>query len=266
MQPAEELLAEGASPEAAPAAASEAPVGSVSQDLDSVTAVGVISVDGVCPAESEMTKLYMDTEDGPTGHDFNEISWDSQTGSSWRDPYVSYDYDDAAIVNYGFGLTICKVNGKIFKPHTTDVSQTGRYYGVLRMSESCPANGLKASRYVDTEDDDNANRVEGSLSPSSWNKYGFNLQFCVFTSGPSSNVEHGFPDIGVSYAVFHDYDDVAIGDNQYKILKKRYFMTNDEDDGNNNSISGETTAAKDALKRMVFPWGTNTYFEMGKVR
>ena len=117
-------------------------------------------------------------------------------------------------------LRFCKVNDDLLE-------KQNRPYAVLSLVTDCPVAATtvdpKQTMRIDTEDDNNRNAWSSGLAPNVINSFGASLQFCVFgtTSSPAP-----MPNLGMPYAVFHDFD-VTPGP---WVLEKKYFFFNDEND------------------------------------
>lgn len=215
--------------------------------VDNTYAVGVIPIDGsTCPSGSSLIKIYMDDED-----DENR-----SFATGWHLPQTLKDVPRRTNWS-GTNLRFCKVNGSSFRPLTTDVSKKAYFYATLKLGQYCPNGSVEITRHIDNEDDKNRNSYSGPLSP---NAVGINtrLHFCFFRTG--SPTMSSFPNLGVDYAVFHDYD----GDQPSLFKRKAWIFSDDEDDDNANSQPTSSSAQIDFSK--LVGGGKNTMFDLGRVR
>lgn len=244
-------------------------VATVSQAVvDNRFAVGVIPIGNgaaegglygtTCPADSSLVTIYMDDED-----DSNRTAW----GWSWRlpqdsDPDFTYHIARWPAPQVGFNtrMRFCKVNGQSFRPMTTDVNDKARFYALLKLGQTCPNGSAEFSRYFDNEDDGNENSAAGPIAPNVSN-VNTSLKFCFFRTGSSPMSD--FPNLGVPYAVFHDFEggqpfpyDLALG--------KAKHSSDDEDDSNENSLSPSGTSSYFDFRAIIAD-GRNTTFDLARV-
>ena len=236
-------------------------VATVEQSLvDNQFAVGVIpvgpggSVEGgiygtTCPADSQLVTIYMDDED-----DQNRSGW-----GEWRLPQ---DPDTGGLYSFnGWNspLRFCKVNGQDFHPRTTNINDKANFYAVLKLGISCPNGSTQFTRYFDNEDDSNANSRSGPIAPNVSNT-NTTLVFCFFRSG--SVTMSDFPFLGIPYAVYHDFEGAQPF--PYNLETKSKHTSDDEDDGNQNSMSPTGTSAYFDFTAIISN-GPNTWFDVGRV-
>jgi hypothetical protein len=249
----------------------ETTVVSVSQQslVDNTYAVGVIPTnqDGpnwgsTCPAGSEYVRIRMDDED-----DDNNTFW-----NEWQLPQAGRDVTTGRCLSGSLGLGLwgdlgtgcnttmgfCKVDGKKFRPITSDVNQTYQFYAVLKLGQYCPNGSIEFSRLIDNEDDDNNNSYSGPTAPNLVNG-NTRLYFCMFRTGSTKMT--AFPSLGVPYAVFHDYDGIQ----PPWVIKKRYARSDDEDDDNATRTTPDTTSAFFDFDKIV-GGSVNTMFDMARVK
>jgi len=223
-------------------------VGAVQQAVaNSPTAIGVIQIRSLdCPPVDTVT-LYTDDED-----DNNESD-----SSGWDAPDVVRRARRHDTGRTGTTFTFCRVEGANFKTLTSH-GNSAYYYAVLKLGTTCPNGSKDVERDVDGETDDNRTAISGPVGPNSANKAAF-LHFCVFDS--ISDKMQSFPDIGMPYAVFHDYD----GAQPSFVLGKRWVYTDDEDLHNFDFTNPRSGALFDEFNVMI-GGSTNTMFDMARVR
>lgn len=202
--------------------------------------VGVIPATTSCPVGSAFSEIHMDDED--------------KKNASKLYGWVGATYDKTT-------FRFCRVDGSLLRPLAgASPANTAPYYAVLKMGTQCPNGSLEFSRYFDNEDHNNANSHVGDISPSGYTINGTTLVFCLFryVVGPNPTMA-AFPDYGISYGVFADYNQVFP-----LALAKGYIFTDDQDGSNANSYSAAADWINDA-QRIIVPGG-NSYLEVAKVR
>lgn len=206
---------------------------------------------GSCPSGFSMATLYMDDEDHLSA---------TQWGWSWRKPTDTEPDLRHPSAQMNTTLRFCKVNGLAFRPLTTDPFDRGRFYAVLKLGQFCPNGSIEFSRYFDNEDDRNENFQDGPIAP---NLSGDNttLRFCFFTTGTTTM--SSFPTAPFSYAVYHDFDGPQPA--PFNVAAKAKHYSDDEDDRNENSMSGAGSAFYNDF-RAVISDGPNTTFDLARVR
>jgi hypothetical protein len=256
-------------------------LGSVSQAaIDEKFAIGVLPValnnannsleySTTCPAGSPLITLNMDDEDddpqtdwwGFFSSDYTVPNQPNALNAPWGSPTTARRAVHGKLffpINTMFRF--CKVNGNSFKPLTTDVNAKGRFYAVLKLGTTCPNGSFDFTRHIDNEDTDPATSVTGPIAPS---VVGANttLRLCFFRTGVAANLMTAFPNLGINYAVFHDFDTT----DQKLFLQKHWRYTDDEDSGNANSTSpsGTSEAADFAA---IISSGSNTMWDIGRVK
>jgi hypothetical protein len=220
--------------------------------VDNTFAVGVIPFDGsTCPADSSLVTFAMDDEDDSSQSDSTVFELPQTVRRPVRAPF------EFAHVNTG--INFCKVNGQDFKHLTTSVNDKANFYAVLKLGQTCPNGSSEMSRYIDNEDDSNANKKSGPIAP---NQMDTNTSFrwCYFHAGTTTM--DSFPNLGVKYAVFHDYD---VSPQPGFVISKRWLYSDDEDDANENSSSPTGTTKANDFARIVGTGG-NTMFDIARVR
>ena len=241
-------------------------IGTTSQAaVDNTYAVGVIPqglggaesglYGGGCENGTELVTIYMDDEDNA-----NRTGW----GWSWRLPQDSMnDLRYAPKGNWNTRLRFCKVNGQGFHPMTTDPNAKGHFYAVLKLGTTCPNKSTTIFRWIENERDRNENSASGPYAPNSIDGPNTMLQFCLFRSGDISNVLDDFPNLGMSYAVYHDFE----GEQPFPYnlgLGKAQHVSDDEDTDNGNITSGGTASARADFSAIISS-GRNTVFDLATV-
>lgn len=218
--------------------------------VDNTYAVGVMPGDGhTCPSDSPLVSFYMDDED-----DDNR-----SFGAYWHLPQTQRAPVPSVTNRAGTTLRFCKVNGQSFKYFTLDVNAKAYFYAVLKLGQYCPNGSLEMARGIDNEDDDNANSSSGPIAPNVSDRNGTVLRFCFFRNGwPFMS---SFPDIGISYSVFHDYD----GAQPAQFPLKGWIFSDDEDHINTNWISPSGTSEAIDFAAIV-GGGINTMMDISLVR
>jgi hypothetical protein len=189
-------------------------------------------------------RMYMDDEDDSSNTRF----------TPWLQPFDDGQSDD----RQWFGNTTieaCRVDGRNFKAMTTSSASTSKFYAVLKLGQDCPNGSQEFSRYIDNEDDNNNNDHSGPIAPNVSND-NTTLKFCLFRYS-ASNTMSSFPDLGMPYGVFHDFD----GSQPSWVIQKRWVRSDDEDDNNHNSV----TPASSDFQNIIEAWA-NTRFDMARVR
>ena len=244
------------------------------------TAVGVIPYvvydgspnQGRCPigAGMEGVELYLDTEDtmGCT------VGTASDGEPNWVYPEAVKDPDPCRRPNpQNLRLPYCRVDGDLF----TAAAGPGAAYAVLKLGDQCPQGSREVTKHIDNEDSppdvSYVSRGIGAIAPnvvvnSDLGTYTL-MHFCLFPGTPSGESEgHAFPDVGLPYAVFHDFDGVQPG----WVISKGWLLGDDESDHVNldsyEPSSGEDT---DSLRTMIetatrSDGHTATVFDIARVR
>lgn len=252
------LLALGASGCGAPGDKSEdQQVGSSSQavsDFDTY-AVGVMPLDaGACPAD-RLISIYTDDED-----DNNESD-----STGWDAPGTARRARKHNTGRHGTNWTFCKVDGRDFKSLTKFAANTHYFYAVLSLGDLCPNGSIFASRIMMGELDNNESAIVpvGLAKPGNYqNGTSTIMSWCMF--GPSTDKMTSFPDLGMRYAVFHDYDAAQPS----LFIQKRWVYSDNEDAAEAGStrtflyFSDDYRATFDA----IVSGDPNTMFDIARVR
>jgi hypothetical protein len=127
----------------------------------------------------------------------------------------------------------------------------------LKLGQFCPNGSHEFTRSIDNEDDDNETWYDGPIAPNVAYR-NTTLKFCFFTSG--SSTMSSFPTSSVPYAVYHDFEGAQPA--QFNLSKAKHY-SDDEDDRNENSLSGSDFY--DAF-RLIVSDGRNTTFDLARVR
>jgi hypothetical protein len=232
-------------------------VGSTSQAISEFEkyAVAVMPLDaGACPAD-RVFSIYTDDED-----DVNESD-----STGWEAPGTARRLRNHNTRRGGTHWTFCKVDGRDFKSLTKFASKTNYFYAVLSVGEQCPNGSVDAVRIMDDEADNNQSSISPAGLANRQRNYhnGFTtvLSFCVFQA--STDKMTSFPDLGMRYAVFHDYDAVQPS----LFIQKRWVYSDNEDAF--PAGSGSRTwywNADPAAFDMMVSGDPNTMFDIGRVK
>ncbi len=235
------------------------------QELAPNFPLGLLAVDGRCPADTEVISLYLDAED------------DGKTLiSAWADRASA----GADMTNHGGGgisFKFCKVSGDVFKPLTTSFTDIGNHYALLRLGDACPKNSIPRHFTLSTEYEDNNNSVSGNFYPNVLNGAGraTELYFCLFQSAPAGETMSSFPKfkdakgVATQYSVFHNWE----GDQPAWVLAKRYIQF--DADNHRNYTEHDDKPPPPILNFMPYavmqsifePFGNNdVYIEYARVR
>ena len=237
------------------------------------TAVGVLSYgpDGFrdCPLgagrDSVQIKLYAE-KDSSCSH-----ATGSRGEGGWALPQTS-KYEPVCRPSLPGGevdyvtLPFCRVDGRSFKPLTADPTATDQFYAVLKLGDGdCPPPSVEIVRKIDNEDE-----VGDAITWTSIGHLGPNqaasptdssttLHFCFFrwAATPDETMTK-FPDVGIPYAVFHDFD----GPQPDWVTLKRWMYSSDEVNTNRNSLSsptGDVTAVSQFQSAIETPNHATTF-------
>jgi hypothetical protein len=133
------------------------------------------------------------------------------------------------------------------------------------LGNACPDGAVAISRMIDNEDRGNKNRADGGIAPNKSNVDYTQFSFCFFRGGPSTMPS--FPDLGMEYAVFHDFD----GDQPGWVLRKKWIHSDDEDSEANTNAYFPTSAPEvpDFMRIVEMPIGASgrpdTTFDLARV-
>lgn len=217
-------------------------------------AIGVIPLNpNSCPAEQRVT-VYTDDEDDENESDFT--GWDSpQTARRDREHNTG---------RTGTLWNFCKVDGRDFHSLTKFSSKTEYFYAVLLLGTTCPNGSTGVRHYSTGEFDNNESSWTGTMggnffmwASGSMEPGGSVLStvYCFFQA--STDKMTAFPDLGMQYAVFHDYDSVQPS----FVLSKRWVYSDDEDD--NATFSGNS--APSTFDPIMNGHG-NSMYDLARVR
>lgn len=263
--PSLEAASSDAAPDDAAVAPEDSATGSVGSESVGSTTQAVVypHAVGVIPTSSDSCTFdgwteeyfYLDMQDVPSG-DFT--NYGNGFNSSWftRDHVWSSNDDGTELRGTGIKFRFCRVNGD-------SLPQMDQRYAVLSLATDCPVNADKVSIKIDTEDDGNSNYWSNGLAPNVVNKYAASLSFCLFkaTSSPGT-----FPDFGMPYAVFHDFDVTQPS----WVKSKKYFYFDDENDTPSTSYSPSSGDNYTAFWGIFQRWNVGSnyglFIEQAKVR
>lgn len=217
-------------------------------------AVGVVLLDPAsCPADRLVT-IYTDDSDYHNESDYT--GWDTpDTARRARRHDTGYR---------GTTWQFCKVDGRNFKSLTKFASKTHYFYATLRLGDHCPNGSKLVAREMADEniDGDNDSRMTG---PKGWMNYSYNgfithMDFCVFKA--STDKMTSFPDLGMQYAVFHDYD----GAQPDLFFKKRWVYSDNNDGATHITRTWSSSDADEDAFGLMISGDGNTMFDLGQVQ
>jgi hypothetical protein len=167
-------------------------------------------------------------------------------------------------------MSFCRVDGRPFKPLTTDPSATEQFYAVLKLGdEPCPNGAVEMIRRMDTEDWENGSAAVGRLGPNQIvnqiDSTATVFHFCYFRwAETAADTMTTFPDLGFPYAVFHDFE----GPQPLWVTLKRWLYSSNESSGNKSDLSSPVgdSQAVGQFERIVERPDNATFFDMARVR
>jgi hypothetical protein len=208
-------------------------------------ALGVsVPLDSDSCARENRVDLYTDDED-----DDNESD-----ASSWDLPQTIRRQPRHHTHQTGTRWSFCKVDGRQFRSLTKYTGKPQFFYATLMLGSECPNGSQRHIRIVESEFDDNRSAITGPAVPNFIDGNQVILFFCLFGASPDKMTS--FPDLGLEYAVFHDYD----GPQPDLFISKKWVYSDDEDDNLNNSF------VDDAPFRAMISGDRNTLYELARVR
>ena len=212
-------------------------------------AVGVMPLDPrACAAENTVT-IYTDDEDDDNESDSTGFELPQTVRRARR-----HDTGRA-----GTTWTFCKVDGRSFKSLTKYSYKTHYFYATLKLGQYCPNGSLDFQRHVDGEHDDNRSRLSGPAAPNTKEVDSIVFNYCLFAANTDKMTS--FPDLGMQYAVFHDYD----SEQPDQFIAKRWVYSDDEDYHNFNLTTPDDTDDFPAFNAII-GGGTNTMYDIAQVR
>jgi hypothetical protein len=245
---------------------------------DKETGVGVLpSLDltAQCPTGtgSETVSFFMDNEDQGG---CNNYSWGGGP-TFWGAPEGVKPPDPCATASplQDTQLAFCRVDGDLFRPFVED-PRGGGSYALLQLGRRCPEGSVAVTKHISNESSNNDNSSGGiNLGPNqsvnSLHSTFTELHFCLFQPrAAAAGVQSEFPDLGLPYAVIHDFD----GFQPPWVIQKAWVLSEDELTDNRNAYDPVAGAPTDDLKRMVedyrrqLPDGEHigTFFDVARVR
>jgi hypothetical protein len=254
--------------------------------------VGVIpyAVTGVesCPPSPKREPVHfsMDDDDGTqcsraTG-DWGEGTWVLPDAVRPSVPIPCKTTRDHTV------LQLCRVSvaEDAFRPLTTDPSRTEDFYAVMRFGPRCPPGSVEIYKKIYNEEQDVAKEEKEVPEEASglWRLRDPNesvndelfhytrLFFCYFRAAATeAETMQRFPDIGIPYAVFHDFDDYQPG----WVIAKRWLLSDDDNNASTyfNTYGSPTEDrsviaefSQKVIKNPMRDAVTDTYFDMARVR
>lgn len=217
-------------------------------------ALGVIPLDpSSCPADKRIA-VYTDDED----------DWNESDSTGWDAPGTARRSRNHDTGRSGTHWNFCKVDGRDFHSFTKFASKTEYFYAALALGTTCPNGSTSAYRASTGEIFDNRSSwtgpmggnyfqlASGAAGPGGSVLYMF---FCVFQASTDKMTE--FPDLGMQYAVFHDYDSVQPS----FVVSKKWVYSDDDDD----NFTFSETQGPDAFHDIV-TGDRNTMYDLARVR
>lgn len=165
-------------------------------------------------------------------------------------------------------LGLCRVDGSLFKPLTAEAGRPEQAYALVKIGKRCPDGSVEVKKRIDTED---------LVPPEMGNKNAWNghfpnpdigtagntaatLSFCYFAAAPTgAAVMTDFPDLGLPYAVFHDFE----GPQPAWVVSKRWRFSDNQDPSTNYYIPEQPGGLEDIVENTTTG---DTYFDMARVR
>jgi len=237
----------GEAPTAEEEATAEVDVGNTGQTqqaLGNPGDVGIITNATFCPAGVHLGQAYMDTED--------DAGITTTTG--WHGSWTTGP-------STGVLMRVCRVPGALFKPVTTNPNAVDKFYAVLQMGETCPAQSVPFTRTFDNEDNNNKNRVDQEIDPTTVVNSSTAMRFCLFRNATTtSGTMPDFPFLfsGMEYGIFAKPTAPPF------VIDSGAVITDDEDDANNNSLTALSTNIVAQAATIIEP-GPNTRLNMTRV-
>jgi hypothetical protein len=240
----------GVDPGSAAGADPSEAVASTEEGIDGFSqyAVGVYMPDArYCWADMLVT-IYTDDED-----DNNES--DSTAFESTDTVRRARRHDTGRT---GTTWKFCKFDGRPFKS-LTRYGNTDYYYATLKLGTTCPNGSMEFRRNITNEVESNANFITGPAGPNSVSNTGTELFFCMF--GTNTDKMYSFPDFGMPYAVFHDYDS-----GQPSLFFAKKWVYSDDEDFHNFNGTTPGSGPDFALFDNMVGGGANTMYDLAQVR
>lgn len=217
-------------------------------------ALGVIPlIPEDCPVANRIS-LYTDDED-----DDNESD-----STGWDSPDTARRSRRHNTGRTGTHWDFCKVDGRNFHSFTSSYYKPQYFYAALMLGTTCPNDSKGRSRYSTGEYDDNQSSWSGPMGPNFFQWPGGSLSpggsvavlsFCEFRE--STDKMTSFPDLGMPYAIFHDYDSIQPS----FVMTKKWVYTDDEDDSSPSTNSPQNTEFDD-----IVGGDGNSMYDLARVR
>lgn len=185
--------------------------------------IGVLAKEGTCPKSQALT-MFLDVEDND--NETRILRGDTKplgvdVSDNLKFSYCMFNYEKAVRVPYD--------------------------YVVLKMDRKCPKGSYAFARYHDTEDDNNKNKYEGNMGPSSVRSNAY-LTYCYVPADPKSKIKYPFKK---KYGIFANPSGLpsSISDN---VAHSEIFV-DDEDGDNKNGWQWYQTNSeyKDPIRKIV---------------
>lgn len=167
-------------------------------------------------------------------------------------------------------INACRVDGRRFKPLTSDPNASEQFYAVLKLGDGpCPNGATEVLRIFDTEDDGNIlSSALGRVGPNIVGNAKSTLaefHFCFFRAAATAEETMSeFPDLGFPYAVYHDFE----GPQPPWVTLKAWQYSRNQEQGNVNGLSTPSDDARiiEAFAKIIEQPPGATYLEMARVR
>jgi hypothetical protein len=168
-------------------------------------------------------------------------------------------------------LQLCRVPGDLFRATTFRGDSVHEFYAVLKLGDRCPDDAIEIAVRIDDEDDPGPGRNSEGRGPIRPNEVITGplgtvtvLYFCYFRAAefPDATMS-SFPDLGVSYAVFHAFE----GEQPSWVLSKRWQCGKNEDTFGAPGDPYRWPGQEDSSFRQVIAASkVETCFNMARVR
>lgn len=162
----------------------------------------------------------------------------------------------ATVSNANTTFKLCAVPASGF--HAIRSDNANDNYAVLKLGVRCPTGSVEYARYFDGEDSNSGTSVWVDSAGNGGGQGNLELHFCLFRASPRAPAPYvTWPSIGVPYGVFGSAG-------LRGTLEAGNVYTDDEDDSNNDSITGDFAGSEGFLQTR-FKNGATRLF-MARVR
>lgn len=192
--------------------------------------VGVIPEAGFnCPSGMARITLFLDNEDDDNAN--SRMGWIGAT---------EQDRDNTL-------LHFCRADGALFRPVASGKAESN--YAVLALGATCPSGSVSLTRHFDNEDHPGCSFPAACALANN----NLDLRLCMFRASERTGSTAPFPSIGIPYGVFGTASLPGSSGSGF-------IFTDDEDDDNHNSLSGDTAGSE-----VFLSVGRNTLLRMVRV-